>query len=60
MAQIANRVDADRLYQEDFAPAHVTTLGSMQGISDFVTNIFSQPEPEPQPQQQNNPCPPKS
>jgi len=59
LAQIANRVDADRLYQEDFAPAHVTTLGSMQGISDFVTNIFSQPEPDPQPQQQNNPCPPK-
>ena len=59
LAQIANRVDADRLYQEDFAPAHVATLGSMQGISDFVANIFSQPEPEPQPQQQNNPCPPK-
>jgi anionic cell wall polymer biosynthesis LytR-Cps2A-Psr (LCP) family protein len=59
LAQVANRVDADRLYQEDFAPAHVTTLGSMQGISDFVTNIFSQPEPEPQPQQQNNPCPAK-
>jgi anionic cell wall polymer biosynthesis LytR-Cps2A-Psr (LCP) family protein/TM2 domain-containing membrane protein YozV len=59
LAQVANRVDADRLYQEDFASAHVVTLGSMQGISDFVTNIFSQPEPQPQPQQQNNPCPPK-
>lgn len=56
---MANRVDADRLYQEDFAPAHVADLGSMQGISDFVTNIFSQPEPQSPPQQQNNPCPPK-
>ncbi len=59
LAKVASRVDADRLYQEDFAPAHVATLGSMQGISDFVANIFSQPEPQPQPQQQNNPCPPK-
>jgi anionic cell wall polymer biosynthesis LytR-Cps2A-Psr (LCP) family protein/TM2 domain-containing membrane protein YozV len=59
LAQVASRVDADRLYQEDFAPAHVTALGSMQGIRDEVTNIFSQPEPEPAPQQQNNPCPPK-
>jgi hypothetical protein len=31
----------------------------MQGIQDFVTNIFSQPEPTPAPQQQSNPCPPK-
>lgn len=59
LAQIANRVDADRLYQEDFAPAHIAQFASMQGISDFVTNIFSQPEPDPEPQQQNNPCPAK-
>lgn len=59
LAQVASRVDADRLYQEDFAPSHVTQLGSMQGIQDFVTNIFSQPEPTPAPQQQSNPCPPK-
>jgi anionic cell wall polymer biosynthesis LytR-Cps2A-Psr (LCP) family protein/TM2 domain-containing membrane protein YozV len=59
LAQAASRADADRLYQEDFAPAHVTALGSMQGIKDEVTNIFSQPEPDPQPQQQNNPCPAK-
>ena len=59
LAQVASRVDADRLYQEDFAPAHVAQLGSMQGIQDFVANIFSTPEPQPQPQQQNNPCPPK-
>jgi anionic cell wall polymer biosynthesis LytR-Cps2A-Psr (LCP) family protein len=59
LAQAASRVDADRLYQEDFAPAHVTALGSMQGIKDQVANIFSQPEPQPQPQQQNNPCPAK-
>ena len=59
LAQIASRVDPNRLYQEDFAPGHIAQLGSMQGIQDFVTNIFSQPEPQPQPQQQNNPCPPK-
>ena len=59
LAQAASRVDANRLYQEDFAPAHVTDLGSMQAIQDEVTNIFSTPEPQPQPQQQNNPCPAK-
>ena len=59
LAQVASRVDPNRLYQEDFAPGSVNQLGSMQGISDFVSNIFSTPEPQPQPQQQNNPCPPK-
>ena len=59
LAQIASRVDPLRLYQEDFAPAHVATLGSMQGIADEVTNIFNTPEPQPTPQQQSNNCPPK-
>ena len=59
LAQAASRVDADRLYEEDFAPSHVAALGSMQAIQDEVTNIFSTPEPQPQPQQQNNPCPAK-
>jgi anionic cell wall polymer biosynthesis LytR-Cps2A-Psr (LCP) family protein/TM2 domain-containing membrane protein YozV len=59
LAQVASRVDPNRLYQEDFAPAHLGALGSMQGVADEVTNIFNQPEPQPQPQQQNNPCPPK-
>ena len=60
LAQVASRVDANYLYQEDFAPAHVTALGSMQGIKDQVTNIFSQPEPTPQtPQQGGGNCPPK-
>jgi len=59
LAQAASRVDPDFLYQEDFAPAHVAALGSMQGIQDEVTNIFSTPEPQPSPQEQNNPCPAK-
>jgi anionic cell wall polymer biosynthesis LytR-Cps2A-Psr (LCP) family protein/TM2 domain-containing membrane protein YozV len=59
LAQVASRVDANYLYTEDFAPAHLTALGSMQGIKDEVTNIFSQPEPTPAPQQANNPCPAK-
>jgi anionic cell wall polymer biosynthesis LytR-Cps2A-Psr (LCP) family protein/TM2 domain-containing membrane protein YozV len=59
LAQAASRVDPNRLYEEDFAPANVTALGSMQAIQDEVTNIFSTPEPQPQPQQQNNPCPAK-
>ena len=59
LAQIASRVDADRLYQEDFAPAHLTPLGSMSGMQSFVQNIFSQPEPQPQPPQQQSACPPK-
>jgi len=58
LAQIASRVDAERLYQEDFAPAHLSPLGSMSGMQSFVQNIFSQPEPEPQPPQQQNQCPP--
>ncbi len=59
LAQAASRVDPDRLYEEDFAPAHVAALGSMQAIQDEVTSIFSTPEPQPQQQQQNNPCPAK-
>ena len=50
LAQVASRVDADRLYQYDFAPAHLVPLGSMQGMQAKVQNIFSEPEPEPEPQ----------
>jgi LCP family protein required for cell wall assembly len=59
LAQVASRVDADRLYQYDFAPAHLVPLGSPQGMQAKVQNIFSEPEPEPTQQQQNN-CPPKN
>ena len=59
LAQVASRVDADRLYQYDFAPAKLAPLGSMQGLQAKVQNIFSEPEPEPEPQQQNDSCPPK-
>ena len=58
LAQVASRVDADRLYQFDFAPARIAPLGSMQGMQAKVQNIFSEPEPEPEPQQQNDHCPP--
>ena len=59
LAQVASRVDADRLYQYDFAPAHLVPLGSMAGMQAKVQNIFSEPEPEPVNQQQNDNCPPK-
>ena len=60
LAQVASRVDADRLYQYDFAPAHLVPLGSMQGMQAKVQNIFSEPEPEPEPQQPNEACPPNN
>ena len=60
LAQVASRVDADRLYQYDFAPAHLVPLGSMQGMQAKVQNIFSEPEPEPQPQQPGEACPPNN
>ena len=58
LAQVASRVDANRLYQYDFAPAHLDPLGSMQGMQAKVQNIFSEPEPVPQQNDQNNNCPP--
>lgn len=58
LAQVASRVDADRLYQYDFAPAHLVPLGSMAGMQAKVQNIFSEPEPQPQAQQPGDACPP--
>jgi LCP family protein required for cell wall assembly len=58
LAQVASRVDADRLYQYDFAPAHLVPLGSMQGMQAKVQNIFSEPEPEPEVKPNEAPCPP--
>jgi LCP family protein required for cell wall assembly len=58
LAQVASRVDADRLYQYDFAPARLTPLGSMAGMQAKVQNIFSEPEPAAEPQQHESSCPP--
>jgi hypothetical protein len=60
LAQVASRVDADRLYREDFAPNHLAALGSMDGMAAKVQNIFNEPEPLPDPKDQQNPCPPRN
>jgi LCP family protein required for cell wall assembly len=60
LAQVAARVDADRLYRYDFAPARLTTLGSMAGMAAKVNNIFSEPEPEPETKPNQEPCPPRN
>jgi len=59
LAEAALRVDADRIYQEDFAPGQLTPLGSMQGIRDKVANIFQEPEPDPPVRPNQPPCPPR-
>ena len=56
LAQIASHVDADRLYRADFAPARLTEVGSMDGMSAKIHDIFDEPEPEPQ-NQDEPPCP---
>ena len=56
LAQIASHVDADRLYRVDFAPARLTELGSMDGMSSKIYNIFSEREPLPD-NQGEPPCP---
>ena len=59
LAQVAARVDADRLYRYDFAPPRLEAVGSMDGMADKIRNIFSEPEPEPDNQNQD-PCPPRN
>jgi LCP family protein required for cell wall assembly len=59
LAQAASRVDADRLYRYDFAPARLTRLGSMDGMRDKVVNIFEEPEPEPPQGTGGERCPPR-
>lgn len=59
LATVAARVDADRLYRFDFAPAKLTNLGSMQGMAEKVNNIFSEPEPEPEDEPDAEKCPPR-
>jgi len=58
LAQVASRIDADRIYRYDFAPNKVEQLGSMQAIRDKVANIFSEPEPAPEAPSGTR-CPPK-
>jgi anionic cell wall polymer biosynthesis LytR-Cps2A-Psr (LCP) family protein/TM2 domain-containing membrane protein YozV len=58
LAQVASRIDADRIYRYDFAPNKVEQLGSMQAIRDKVANIFSEPEPAPDTPSGTR-CPPK-
>jgi anionic cell wall polymer biosynthesis LytR-Cps2A-Psr (LCP) family protein len=48
LAQVAARIDADRMYRFDFAPNKLDQLGSMQAVRGKVANIFSEPEPEPE------------
>jgi LCP family protein required for cell wall assembly len=59
LAQVASRIDADRIYRYDFAPARLTRLESMQGMADKVRNIFDEPEPEPETGPDQEPCPPR-
>jgi LCP family protein required for cell wall assembly len=58
LAQLASRVDADRLYRVDFAPARLAEVGSMDGMAAKISNIFSEPEPQPD-NQNEDPCPPR-
>lgn len=60
LANVAARVDADRLYQVRFTPNKVADLGGIDQIRVRVKNIFSEPEPQPTPRPSNRPatCPP--
>ena len=58
LAQVATRIDADRIYRYDFAPNKLDQLGSMQAVRDKVANIFSEPEPEPEGPSGSR-CPPR-
>jgi LCP family protein required for cell wall assembly len=60
LAQVAARVDADRLYRFDFAPARMRRLGSMDAMAAKVQDIFSEPEPEPSTKPNQEPCPPRN
>ena len=60
LAQVASRIDADRIYRYDFAPARLTRLESMQGMADKVRNIFDEPEPNPTTRPDQEPCPPRN
>ncbi len=59
LAQVASRVDADRIYRVDFAPGVLNKLTSMADLRDLIGNIFSQPEPTPEKPTGGNSCPPK-
>lgn len=63
LAQVAARVDADRMYQVRFTPGagYPTTLTAteIRSIRSRVQHIFEQPQPEPTPRPSNRPasCP---
>jgi LCP family protein required for cell wall assembly len=60
LAQVMSRIDADRIYRFDFAPAKVTRLESPQGMQAKVQNIFDEPEPAPTTRPDQEPCPPRN
>jgi LCP family protein required for cell wall assembly len=60
LAQVGSRIDADRLYRYDFAPGNLTRVGSMDGMTAKIKDIFSEPEPVPDPKDQQDPCPPRN
>jgi LCP family protein required for cell wall assembly len=60
LAQVASRIDADRIYRYDFAPAKLTQLESPQGMVAKVNFIFDEPEPKPTTRPNQEPCPPRN
>lgn len=58
LAQVLGRIDADRIYRYDFAPAKVSRLESPQGMQAKVQNIFDEPEPAPTTRPDQEKCPP--
>jgi LCP family protein required for cell wall assembly len=59
LAQVLSRIDADRIYRYDFAPAKLARLESMAGMAAKVNGIFDEPEPEPTTRPNQEPCPPR-
>ncbi len=60
LAQVASRIDSERIYRYDFAPAKLVRLESPEGMVDKVQNIFSEPEPAPTTRPNQEPCPPRN
>lgn len=62
LAQVASRVDANRMYNVRIAPSRYPTnltADEIKSIRSRVQNIFSEPQPEPSPKPSNKPatCP---
>jgi LCP family protein required for cell wall assembly len=62
LAQVASRVNADRIYRVSLAPGPLNQLTSMADLQNLVTNIFLQPEPAPPPtpSSPSQACPPRT